>query len=447
MSQSRPNDRFIRTNVNLELANWKLGKENSPLLNLIGSNGAIDLDYEDALSKVMFGLSKSQLEALPVVSTYFSKTNHNAFETSQSSLNTPKYNFKIEALRTLDAPGIVDDYYSHPLSCTDSLFGIALGRDFHCQNFQTKATIQLPNPEYTDTPDYFISSLSASPFSTKWVAGTSHGCIELYDPYAGSLINACFILPRRLAAIQPYSGNTYFIGSQNSAIYLFDDRTLTATQAASFNSAGEVCGLSFNGEWLLASGYNGNLVCVWDIRNLSHPTLQNSLHKSAVKALQFSPFDPSIIATGGGIADKKVCIWNAKTGQIHGQLKAVGVELSNSITSVQWSPIDSKELVVTSGLDISVWRSTLQHSLLFSGSKRAAVVMGAHENRYAEPMSRILDAKLLLPNGDQLVTVSAKDEALKFWDMKSSERFREKNRQASSTKGSTKSIMELPSIR
>lgn len=39
-----------------------------------------------------------------------------------------------------------------------------------------------------------------------------------------------------------------------------------------------------------------------------------SSHQAAVKALAWCPWQPSLLASGGGTADRKIRFWNANTG-------------------------------------------------------------------------------------------------------------------------------------
>lgn len=39
-----------------------------------------------------------------------------------------------------------------------------------------------------------------------------------------------------------------------------------------------------------------------------------SSHQAAVKALAWCPWQPSLLASGGGTADRKIRFWNCNTG-------------------------------------------------------------------------------------------------------------------------------------
>ena len=79
----------------------------------------------------------------------------------------------------------------------------------------------------------------------------------------------------------------------------------------------EVCGLKWspNGQQL-ASGGNDNLLNVWAQGSATGQAASHSLsaHTAAVKALAWCPFQSSLLASGGGTADRTIRFWNTHTG-------------------------------------------------------------------------------------------------------------------------------------
>ena len=79
----------------------------------------------------------------------------------------------------------------------------------------------------------------------------------------------------------------------------------------------EVCGLKWspNGQQL-ASGGNDNRLNVWAQGSASGqaPTHSLTAHTAAVKALAWCPFQSSLLASGGGTADRTIRFWNTHTG-------------------------------------------------------------------------------------------------------------------------------------
>lgn len=59
----------------------------------------------------------------------------------------------------------------------------------------------------------------------------------------------------------------------------------------------------------LASGGNDNLVCLWQMEREA-PKVIIRHHTSAVRALAWCPWNPELLATGGGLEDRKIRIYN-----------------------------------------------------------------------------------------------------------------------------------------
>jgi hypothetical protein len=104
----------------------------------------------------------------------------------------------------------------------------------------------------------------------------------------------------------------------------------------------EVCGLkwSFDG-CHLASGGNDNKLCVWSPMHSSgnRPVHHFSEHTAAVKAIAWSPHQHSILASGGGTADRTIRFWNTQTGAALQK-----VDTGSQVDSALAFPINSVKL-------------------------------------------------------------------------------------------------------
>jgi len=167
---------------------------------------------------------------------------------------------------------------------------------------------------------------------------------------------------------------------------------------------GEVCGLKWreDGE-LLASGGNDNVVNVWDgrvgdvgvegARGTAKWTKRN--HTAAVKAIAWCPWQPSLLASGGGSNDATMHMWNTTTGaRLH------SLRTPSQITSLLFCP-HRKEILSTHGYPTN---SLMLH--VYPSMERIAEIRDAHD-------SRVLFSAIN-PAGDVVVT-GAGDENLKFW--------------------------------
>lgn len=124
------------------------------------------------------------------------------------------------------------------------------------------------------------------------------------------------------------------------------------------------------------------------------PKFTKRNHTAAVKALAWCPWQPSILATGGGSADQTIHFWNASTGA-----RTASLHTGSQVTSIIWSP-HAKELLSTHGYpnnNISLWSYP---------SLTKIYDIQAHE-------SRVL-ATAISPDGLSVASAAA-DENLKFW--------------------------------
>ena len=100
-------------------------------------------------------------------------------------------------------------------------------------------------------------------------------------------------------------------GSKDKSIKLFDFRNNKKIFFQKNFHFGEICGLKWNenGNWL-ASGGNDNLINIWDMRKPKRPFLTIEEHKAAVRALDWCPWQSSLLATGGGSGDMRLLVHN-----------------------------------------------------------------------------------------------------------------------------------------
>lgn len=192
-----------------------------------------------------------------------------------------------------------------------------------------------------------------------------------------------------------WNKHTLNTGARSGVIHAHDVRIAQHHTATLSAHSGEVCGLEWRQDGAqLASGGNDNLVCVWDARSLNAPKFQKTNHKAAVKALAWCPWQPNLLATGGGSHDRHIHFWNSTTGA-----RVNSIDTGSQVTSLRWSS-HYKELASTSGFpdnSISIWSYP---SLVKN------IEIPAHE-------SRVLHS-CLSPDGQTLATAAA-DESLKFW--------------------------------
>lgn len=82
---------------------------------------------------------------------------------------------------------------------------------------------------------------------------------------------------------------------------------------------------------------------IWELSGGQQTAKFKIKHNSAVKALAFCPWQPSLLATGGGTYDKTIRFWHCHSGTlIHSQ------NLHGQITGIVWSE-QYRQICVTIG--------------------------------------------------------------------------------------------------
>lgn len=104
-------------------------------------------------------------------------------------------------------------------------------------------------------------------------------------------------------------------------------------------------GIAINNDCTQAAiGGNDNSCSIWNIENLSLPRAQFLLpHDAAVKAVAFCPWTRLLLATGGGLKDRKIRFWHTNSGTLLGEYQT-----DSQITSLVWNQY-KREIAATFG--------------------------------------------------------------------------------------------------
>ncbi|KAH6910801.1 WD repeat-containing protein slp1 [Coprinopsis sp. MPI-PUGE-AT-0042] len=301
--------------------------------------------------------------------------------------------------RVLDAPGMMDDFYLNLLSWSvQNCVAVALDTSTYIWRADTGAVTQLG-----DAPEgSYVSSVDFSNDGNFLGVGLSTGEVELWDAETGQKLRT---MSGHVGQVATLSWHQHLLssGCQDGSIWHHDVRVPRHKVMELIGHVGEVCGLKWrpDGE-LLASGGNDNVVNIWDgrvgdvgegARGTARWTKRN--HTAAVKAVAWCPWQPSLLASGGGTNDASIHVWNSTTGaRLH------TLRTPSQITSIQWSP-HRKEILTTHGYPTN---SIMLHA--YPSMERVAEIRDAHD-------SRVL-VSCVGPAGDVVVT-GAGDENLKFW--------------------------------
>ncbi|KDR74842.1 hypothetical protein GALMADRAFT_70215 [Galerina marginata CBS 339.88] len=322
-----------------------------------------------------------------------------AIATSTGATTNKSRKIATQPERVLDAPGMVDDFYLNLISwsCQNEL-AVGLEGCTYIWKADTGNVVRLgESPEGS-----YISSVDFSNDGAFLGVGQGNGDVELWDVETARKLRTMSGHQGQIATLSWYQ-HILSSGCSDGSIWHHDVRVPRHKVMELLGHTGEICGLKWRADGeLLASGGNDNVVNIWDgrlgdvgegARGSAKWTKRN--HTAAVKAIAWCPWQPSLLASGGGTNDATINIWNSTTGaRLH------SVRTPSQITSVQWAP-HRKEIFTTHGYPTN---SIMVHA--YPSMERLAEIRDAHD-------CRVLFSAVS-PAGD-VVATCAGDENLKFW--------------------------------
>ena len=192
----------------------------------------------------------------------------------------------IKLERILDAPNIVDDYYTELVAWNhDNIVAIGLQNSVYLWDGHNGGVQSLDLDHLVRVVHWMGQILVVCTYHTVYLIEN----LRMIQKYELEGICSC------------HSHKTLLtFGDINGNIFLVDTRE-QATQKFELHD-GTCCGIQFNksGQYLLTGG-NDNFANIWDTRMQMTMTTQS--HLAAVKALAWCPFD-NYVLTGGGTMDK-----------------------------------------------------------------------------------------------------------------------------------------------
>lgn len=295
-------------------------------------------------------------------------------------------------MKILDAPGIVDDFYSHPIDWSAcNIVSVALSEMvflFNAISGQTSKLLSLPTGN--------ITALRWTGEGIHVSVGTSSGEVQIWDAAAQRQLRSFQGHVGRIGAMA-WHNHVLTSGAADAEVHNHDVRIrehLVGRRTGVHSDL--VCGLDYNAEGILASGSNDNSVCIWQSPLCTKPLYTLKEHTAAVKALKWCPWQRHVLATGGGTADKQICLWNASSGRL-----MTSADTGSQVTGIVWGA-QERELLTSHGYSrnqLSLWK--------YPSLTKAADLEG-HSGR--------LLGLAQSPDGS-LVCSSSADETLRFWQI------------------------------
>lgn len=339
--------------------------------------------YKSALEEVPLWPDNSDLARSPVPLRI---TEH------PSQLRMPCRKIARVPTRIMDAPEMADDFYFNLLdwSVADDL-AVGLGTSVYTWNNGSNRVTRVCALDCAS-----VTSVNWAHSGKHLAVGTSSGDVQIWDSaksrklrtMTGHKGNVCSIV---------WNGFVLSTGGQDGCLIHRDVRESSHFFARVRAHKQQVCGLKWShDEQQLASGSDDCKVRIWNLRSHSLPVLESEKHNAAVKALAWSPHQAGMLATGGGVADKCIHMWNTVN-----DVTVKSVNTGSQVCNLIWSK-NVNEIVSTHGysqFEVAIWKCpSLTRIASLAGHSRRVLYLA------------------LSPDGRKIATGSG-DCSLRVWDV------------------------------
>ncbi|XP_010306426.1 cell division cycle protein 20 homolog B [Balearica regulorum gibbericeps] len=254
----------------------------------------------------------------------------------------------------LHITGLRNDYYLNILDWSlENLIAIAVGPAAHIWNGGTLQAIE--NIDLNSSSKY-ISSLAWIQEGTCLAIGTSDGEVQLWDIETKKRLRNML---GHLSVVGALSWNHYILssGSRLGSIHHHDVRVAQHHVGTLCQNKQSICSLKWSlTNQVLASGSSDGILNIWPsdpgVKLQSQP-LKTIPHSSAVKAVNWCPWQSNVLATGGGMKDGILRVWDINREKI---IQSAATD--SQICSLLWLPKTS-ELMTGQGLpgnQMKIWK-------------------------------------------------------------------------------------------
>lgn len=297
--------------------------------------------------------------------------------------------------RILDAPNFLDDYYVNLLDWSSTnILAVVLCDAVYTWNGET-GEINMVMETPGDREGEYPSALSWSEDGNFLAIGTSWNDVELWDVNQRKKLRTMSGHTGRVG-VMDWNSFQLASGSRSGAIHHHDVRVANHLQGQVEHHTQDVCGLKWSVDKRhLASGGNDNVLAVWTPDpSVSTPLHNFTQHQSAVKAVAWCPWQNSLLASGGGTADRCIRFWNVNTGTLLNT-----VDTKSQVCNLAWNS-HYRELISSHGFQhnqLIIWK--------YPSMARVTELQGH--------TARVLQLAMS-PDG-QMVASAAADETVRLW--------------------------------
>jgi len=251
----------------------------------------------------------------------------------------------------MDAPDMLDDFYLNLLDWSaGNDLAVGLGTKVYVWNATSNRVSRM-----CDVGCDNVTSLGWAARSDMHLAvGTSSGELQIWDKehckktqsMGGHCKSVCSLA---------WNGFVLSTGGRDGYICHRDVRERADYFSRFRAHKSQVCGLKWSpDDQKLATGSDDCKVRVWNLHS-NLPILEHSKHKAAVKALAWSPHQAGVLASGGGVADRCIHLWNTTN-----DVTMKSVETGSQVCNLMWSK-NVNEIVSTHGysqFEVAVWKAS-----------------------------------------------------------------------------------------
>ena len=239
--------------------------------------------------------------------------------------------------RTINLSGVLNDFYSHMVdSISKDIIAFGIFDQLILFNLEENCFFR-PLKNHREDILESLTSITANIVNSEILAvGSSNGKTKLIDLNKQLIIKNMNLHCLRVGSIKFHPTKSFLLasGSKDCSVIIKDLRIKQNIRPEIiFEHEGEICGLSWQTSgFCLASGGNDNLIKIFDLRKKSEPILKIKEHSAAVRALEFSPMNDDLLASGGGTGDSSIRISSIKN---HGK-NSVVLKTQSQICSLLW---------------------------------------------------------------------------------------------------------------
>ncbi|NXL39403.1 CD20B protein, partial [Glaucidium brasilianum] len=267
---------------------------------------------------------------------------------------TMKPSIPLEPEVRLHITGLRNDYYLNILDWSlENLIAVAVGPAAHIWN---GATLQAIESIDLNSSSKYISSLAWIKEGTCLAVGTSDGEVQLWDIETRKRLRNMF---GHLSVVGALSWNHYILssGSRLGSIHHHDVRVAQHHVGTLCQNKQSICSLKWSlTNQLLASGSSDGILNIWPSdpgAKLQSQPLKTLPHSSAVKAMNWCPWQSKVLATGGGMKDGILRVWDINHEKI---IQSAATD--SQICSLLWLP-QTSEMMTGQGLpgnQMKIWK-------------------------------------------------------------------------------------------